>query len=95
MWLMLQQERPEDYVIGSGETHSVQEFVQVAFEHADLDWGSYVKVDPAFIRPAEVEVLLADPSKGRRELNWQTKVSFRELVVMMVEADLQKLSATS
>ena len=95
MWLMLQQEEPEDYVIGSGETHSVQEFVQVAFDRAELDWESYVKIDPAFIRPAEVEILLADPTKARREMNWQTKVSFNELVAMMVDADLKKLSAGS
>lgn len=94
MWMMLQQHEPEDYVIGSGETHSVKEFVQIAFEHADLDWEPHVKVDPAFIRPAEVEVLLADPTKAHRVMDWQTKVSFRELVVMMVDADLKKLSAT-
>ena len=95
MWLMLQHDEPEDYVIGSGETHSVQEFVKVAFDRAELDWEAYVKIDPAFIRPAEVELLLADPSKARRELSWQTKVSFEELVAMMVDADLEKLSATS
>jgi GDPmannose 4,6-dehydratase len=95
MWLMLQQDEPEDYVIGSGETHSVQEFVQVAFDRAELDWESYVKIDPAFIRPAEVELLLADPTKARQVLNWQTKVSFTELVAMMVDADLKKLSESS
>jgi GDPmannose 4,6-dehydratase len=95
MWLMLQRDEPEDYVIGSGETHSVEEFVQTAFERAELNWESYVKIDPAFIRPAEVELLLADPTKARREMNWQTKVSFQELVAMMVDADLQKLSAGS
>ena len=95
MWLMLQQDEPEDYVIGSGETHSVKEFVQTAFERAELNWESYVKIDPAFIRPAEVEILLADPTKARREMNWQTKVSFQELVTMMVDADLQKWSAGS
>jgi GDPmannose 4,6-dehydratase len=95
MWLMLQQDEPEDYVIGSGETHSVKEFVQTAFERAELNWESYVKIDPAFIRPAEVELLLADPTKARREMNWQTKVSFQELVAMMVDADLKKLSESS
>lgn len=95
MWLMLQRDEPEDYVIGSGETHSVEEFVQTAFERVELNWESYVKIDPAFIRPAEVELLLADPTKARREMNWQTKVSFQELVAMMVDADLQKLSAGS
>jgi GDPmannose 4,6-dehydratase len=95
MWLMLQRDEPEDYVIGSGETHSVEEFVQTAFERAELNWESYVKIDPAFIRPAEVELLLADPTKARREMNWQTKVSFQELVAMMVDADLKKLSESS
>jgi GDPmannose 4,6-dehydratase len=95
MWLMLQRDEPEDYVIGSGETHSVEEFVQTAFERAELNWESYVKIDPAFIRPAEVEILLADPTKARREMNWQTKVSFQELVAMMVDADLKKLSESS
>lgn len=94
MWLMLQQDEPTDYVIGSGETHSVREFVEIAFEHAGLDWESYVKIDPAFIRPAEVEILLADPSRARRELGWDPKVSFRELVVMMVDADIEKLSTS-
>ncbi len=95
MWLMLQHTDPEDFLIGSGETHSVREFVQIAFEHAGLDWMSYVKLDPAFIRPAEVEILLADPTKAERVLGWQPKVAFQELVAMMVDADLNKLSATS
>lgn len=95
MWLMLQQQEPEDYVIGTGETHSVKEFVQLAFEHAGLDWESYVKVDPAFIRPAEVEVLLANPAKARKKLKWEPKVSFSELVTMMVDADCERLSGGS
>ncbi len=93
MWLMLQQESPEDFVIGSGETHSVKEFVQIAFAHVDMEWEPYVKVDPAFMRPAEVEILLADPSKAKRVLNWEPKVPFQELVEMMVDADLNRLSA--
>ena len=95
MWLMLQQSEPEDFVIGTGENHSVKEFVQVAFDHVGLDWENYVKTDPAFVRPAEVEILLADPERARHVLNWQPRVSFKELVVMMVDADLAKLSARS
>jgi GDPmannose 4,6-dehydratase len=93
MWRMLQQPQPEDYVIGSGETHSVREFVQTAFEHVELDWEQYVKTDPAFMRPAEVEVLLADPTKAQAKLDWAPKISFKELIEMMVDADLSKLSA--
>ncbi len=94
MWLMLQQSEPDDYVIGTGENHSVKEFVEIAFEHVGLEWEPYVTIDPAFIRPAEVEILLADPAKARSKLNWQPRVSFKELVEMMVDADLNKLSAT-
>ena len=93
MWLMLQQEAADDYVVGTGETHSVQEFVQIAFEHVGLDWRAYVRVDPRFYRPAEVDLLLADPSKARRRLGWEPRVSFRELVTMMVEADLERLAS--
>ncbi len=92
MWLMLQQDEPEDYVIGTGENRSVREFVEIAFEYAGLDWERYVKIDSAFIRPAEVEVLLAHPEKARNRLNWRPKVSFKDLVVMMVDADLKRLS---
>jgi len=95
MWLMLQQKSPEDYVIGTGETHSVKEFVEIAFGHVDLEWEPYVKTDPAFMRPAEVEILLADPAKARRLLDWEPRVSFRELVEMMVDADLKRLSIAS
>lgn len=91
MWLMLQQPAPEDYVIGTGETHSVQEFVEIAFDHAGLDWRKHVVVDPQFYRPAEVELLLADSSKARRVLGWQPHVNFEQLVRMMVDADLQAL----
>jgi len=95
MWLMLQQKSPEDYVIGTGETHSVKEFVEIAFGHVDLEWEPYVKTDPAFMRPAEVEILLADPAKARRLLDWEPRGSFRELVEMMVDADLKRLSIAS
>jgi GDPmannose 4,6-dehydratase len=91
MWRMLQQDRPEDYVIGTGENHSVEEFVTIAFGHAGLDWHSHVVVDPQLYRPAEVDTLLADASKARRVLGWQPAVSFEQLVRMMVDADLALL----
>jgi GDPmannose 4,6-dehydratase len=93
MWLMLQQKEPEDYVIGTGETHSVRELVEVAFGHVGLTWQEYVKSDPAFYRPAEVETLMADPTKAREQLGWKPTVSFEELVKMMVDADLEKVAA--
>lgn len=92
MWLMLQQKQADDYVIGTGQTHSVEEFVSVAFEHVGLDWHNYVVVDPKFHRPAEVDLLLSDASKARRMLGWQPNVGFRELVTMMVDADLAQLA---
>jgi GDPmannose 4,6-dehydratase len=95
MWLMLQQEGPSDYVVATGEEHSVREFVEIAFEHAGLDWERHVVTDPAFLRPAEVDHLVGDASKARIELGWEPKVSFRELVELMVDADLERLSATS
>ncbi len=94
MWLMLQQERPDDYVIGTGENHSVEEFVDVAFAHVGLDWRDHVVVDPALYRPAEVDTLIADASRARRELGWKPQVSFEELVAMMVNADLALLGGT-
>jgi GDPmannose 4,6-dehydratase len=93
MWLMLQQREPDDYVVGTGETHAVREFVEVAFSHVGLDWRKHVVVDSRFVRPAEVDLLLADPRKARERLGWQPRVGFRELVVMMVEADLERLRA--
>jgi len=91
MWRMLQQPEPADYVIGTGLSHSVQELVEAAFGHAGLDWRAYVKTDPAFMRPAEVDVLLADPTRAREELGWRTTVGFAELIAMMVDADLARL----
>ncbi len=88
MWLMLQQDEAEDYVIGTGQTHSVEEFVDIAFTHAGLDWRRYVVIDPQFCRPAEVDLLLADPAKAREKLGWEPEVSFVGLVKMMVDADL-------
>lgn len=93
MWLMLQQEEPADYVIGTGKTHTVKEFVETAFACVDLDWQKYVVVDSRFFRPAEVDHLCADPSKARLVLGWEPTVSFSELVRMMVEADLERLRA--
>ena len=95
MWLMLQQDKPQDYVIGSGETHSVRELVDLAFAHVGLDYRKYVVSDPRFYRPAEVDLLLADPSKGRRELGWSPKVGFAELVAMMVDADMERLASAT
>ncbi len=91
MWLMLQQDEPEDFVIGTGEAHSVRELCEVAFSHVGLDYRDYVVVDPRFFRPAEVNILLADPSKARAKLGWQPRVSFEELIQMMVDADLERL----
>jgi GDPmannose 4,6-dehydratase len=91
MWRMLQQPEPKDYVIGTGETRTVRELVEIAFGHAGLDWRKYVKTDAAFMRPAEVDVLLADPSRARRELGWSPTVDFTSLVKMMVDADLAAL----
>jgi GDPmannose 4,6-dehydratase len=93
MWRMLQQDQPQDYVVGSGKTHSVRELVELAFAHAGLDYRQYVVSDPKYFRPAEVDLLLADPSKARRELGWSPKVGFAELVAMMVDADLERLTA--
>jgi GDPmannose 4,6-dehydratase len=93
MWLMLQQPEPRDYVVGTGQTHSVRQLVEIAFGHVGLDYRSYVVSDPKFHRPAEVELLLADPAKAHQELGWRPKVSFEQLVTMMVDADLQRLSS--
>jgi len=92
MWRMLQPPRPADYVIGTGEMHSVRELCELAFSHAGLDWQKYVTVDPRFVRPAEVDTLQADPTKARRELEWAPRTSFAELVRLMVDADLERLS---
>jgi len=93
MWRMLQQPTPQDYVIGSGETHSVRQLVELAFAHVGLDWQEHVVTDPKFYRPAEVDLLLADPGKARRELGWTPRMGFPELVATMVDADLERLRA--
>lgn len=92
MWMMLQQPKAEDYVIATGEEHSVREFAEIAFKSVGLNYKDYVKTDPAFFRPAEVDQLLGDPSKATRELGWKPKVSFGQMVEMMVQADLQRYS---
>jgi GDPmannose 4,6-dehydratase len=89
-WLMLQQERPDDYVLATGETHSVQEFLEEAFGYADLDWREYVTIDERYFRPSEVDLLIGDYSKAKRELGWEPKVRFAELVRMMVDADRER-----
>ena len=91
MWLMLQQEHPDNYVIGTGETHSVREFCEIAFARVDLDYKDFVIMDEKFYRPAEVDLLISDPTKARTALKWEPEVSFKELVHMMVDADLARL----
>ena len=91
MWLMLQQDEPRDYIIATGEAHTVRELCQVAFSHVGLNYEDYVVLDPAFIRPAEVDKLLGDASKAKKFLGWEPKVTFDELVRMMVDADIQRL----
>jgi GDPmannose 4,6-dehydratase len=96
MWLMLQQNHPDDFVIATGEAHSVRDFVQAAFEYVGItDWQAYVEVDPQFFRPAEVDHLIGDASKAHQQLGWRTKVTFEQLVAMMVENDLQRVSSES
>jgi GDPmannose 4,6-dehydratase len=89
MWLMLQQEKPDDYVVATGETHSIHELLEVAFGLVDLDYNEYVEFDPRYTRPSEVDVLLGDPSKAKKELGWQPEVSFKGLIKMMLEHDLE------
>ncbi|HTI04480.1 MAG TPA: GDP-mannose 4,6-dehydratase [Gemmatimonadales bacterium] len=92
MWRMLQQRQPKDYVVGTGQKHTVRDLCAVAFSHVGLDWQKYVKTDPQFVRPAEVDVLLADASRARTELGWTPKVTFEQLVHMMVDADLERMA---
>jgi GDPmannose 4,6-dehydratase len=95
MWLMLQQSTPDDYVISTGVAHSVRDLIQIAFAHVGLDWEKHVRIDPAFLRPAEVEHLLGDASKARKELGWTPLVDFKQLVEMMVDADVARLGANT
>ena len=92
MWLMLQQENPDDYVIATGETHTIREFLDVSFGHVGLDWKKHVEVDPRYYRPAEVELLIGDASKAKRQLGWEPKTKFADLARLMVDADIQLLS---
>ncbi len=94
MWMMLQQDQADDYVIASGVAHSVRQLVEAAFGHAGLDWQRYVRIDPAFLRPAEVDHLIGDASKAKRVLRWEPTVSFEQLVTMMVDADIVALSGS-
>ena len=89
MWLMLQQTKPDDFVIATGETHTVREFLELAFELVGLNWKRYVKIDPQYYRPTEVDVLLGDASKAKKKLGWEPKVKFKELVAIMLNADLK------
>jgi GDPmannose 4,6-dehydratase len=91
MWLMLQQDQPDDYVIATGETHSIREFLDLAFGHVGLDWTKYVEIDPRYYRPAEVDLLIGDYSKAKKKLGWEPKVKFKDLVKDMVEADIKLL----
>ena len=91
MWLMMQQNEPDDYVVATGQTHTVRRFCDLAFSHVDLNYEDYVVVDPAFYRPAEVDLLIGDPSKAHAKLGWEPETSFEEMVQMMVEADLRRL----
>ncbi|MGF1499873.1 MAG: GDP-mannose 4,6-dehydratase [Elainellaceae cyanobacterium] len=95
MWLMLQQEQPDDYVVATGETHSVREFLETAFGHVNLKWQDFVEFDERYLRPAEVDLLIGDPTKAREKLGWQPSVTFEDLVALMVEADLQSLGLIS
>lgn len=95
MWLMLQQDKPDDYVIGTGEAHSVKEFLEEAFSYIKLDWREHVEIDPRYFRPTEVEILRADSTKAKRELNWSPKISFKELVRIMVDYDVVLLGFSS
>jgi GDPmannose 4,6-dehydratase len=92
MWLMLQQDKADDYVIATGETHSVEEFLTEAFSHVNLDWRDYVEIDTKYLRPAEVDLLIGDASKARRELGWSPQVTFKELVRLMVDADVSMVN---
>jgi GDPmannose 4,6-dehydratase len=91
MWSIVQQDKPEDYVIGTGEAHTVREFAQIAFDYASMDWEKHIAIDQRYIRPTDVESLRADPSKARDQLNWEPRVTFKELIMIMVDYDLERL----
>jgi GDPmannose 4,6-dehydratase len=89
MWMMLQHDKADDFVVATGETHTVREFLEIAFGHVGLDYNDYVKIDPRYFRPSEVDLLLGDPAKAKRVLGWEPKTTFRQLVEMMTDADLK------
>ena len=91
MWLMLQQQQPDDYVVATNETHAISEFLDIAFNHVNLDWHDYVEFDPRYLRPAEVDLLIGDATKARQTLGWEPSVTFEELVHLMVESDLEAI----
>jgi GDPmannose 4,6-dehydratase len=91
MWKILQQDSPDDFVLGTGDSHTVKEFVQEAFSYVGLDWRKYVKIDPRYFRPTEVEALIADATKANKKLNWQPKVTFKDLIKIMVDADMRAI----
>ncbi|MDH7514086.1 MAG: GDP-mannose 4,6-dehydratase, partial [Clostridiales bacterium] len=91
MWKMLQQKKPDDYVVGTGENHSVEEFLEEAFKYVGLEWKKYVVVDPMYFRPADVDELRADPGKAKSILGWEPKIKFKDLVKIMVDAELEKM----
>jgi GDPmannose 4,6-dehydratase len=93
MWRMLQQDEPDDYVIATNETHTVKELIEIAFARAGLDWQKHVYIDPAFVRPAEVDLLIGTYDKAKKKLGWEPKVRFKQLVEMMVDADLERLKS--
>jgi GDPmannose 4,6-dehydratase len=93
MWMMLQQEKPDDYVIATGETNSVKDFLQLAFDYVGLNWQNYVEIDPKYFRPAEVDLLIGDSSKAKQKLGWEPKVKFDSLVKMMVDADIKLVNS--
>jgi len=95
MWLMLQQDKPDDYVIATNETHSVREFVKLAFDYVGLNWKDYVKIDKTFYRPAEVHLLIGDYSKAKKKLKWVPSIKFEELVKMMVDADIERIQGVT
>jgi GDPmannose 4,6-dehydratase len=95
MWLMLQQDEPDDYVVATGETHSVKEFLEVAFDYVNLKWEDYVEFDPRYLRPAEVDLLIGDPTKTKAKLGWEPEVTFEGLTKLMVDADLHSLGIPS
>jgi len=89
MWLMLQQEEPDDYVVATGETHSVRELLEEAFSYVGLDWHKHVEIDPRYYRPTEVDLLIGDPTKAQRKLGWEAKTKFKDLVRVMIDADIE------